>query len=1713
MKSFKYLFLTFLLAIACAGQTNLSGPVVVSGNTIIGGVGSLITLSSITVAPPNPVIPSNASQSFTASGLYSDGSSIDLTGLATWSSSNTAVATNSGPNFQCVARGNVAVIATYLSVQGTTTLGCQSPSFTPTGTVSVGQTDSSITIVQYTGFSGQTPYTFSSSDLPTGWTLSSTGCVLNQNDCSLVGTPSTVAVYNFHIQVTDGLGNTACSSPGCQVGVNVYAASSEDNQYCTLVGGVETVTGLTDPGPAQILQNCNYTAIASTPVGESSSSTISNIDDITSGWQICGYQPGPPPVFCAGGSGIGVPTQTFGNVTPSLDGGSMLVSVTGPALSNVEWYYDTGASDSTVAFTEDEWFYVPSTTNLQALEYDAFQYLHAGSGGQPTATELYFGTECVTGGSPADWDIWDQNLGHWVHTNQACSFNVGSWNHLVISVHRVPGDTSCSGGFPRMYYDSITVNGTTVVSGLSTCAGSLPPTYAEMTGITAQIDGNSNSCGGTCTNTEYIDEMNFTFTGQSSATVIYVCPSGELYNGAPITGCQSAIQPTMGSQVTPVVSCANGIAAPACGPAPYYSATIQGAVNYVFTNSGCGTDIQIYPTIDDFNPLSTQNIYTEPTVISPGSINCGPDYGQNWWYIRTKQYNNIPLPGNRISPAFVNQPSVLARPSYPPTTSYNIPTGTYMPMWRCEVTTSANCVSLSSQGTPNNGDVRTNGTTTVNWFSGPQFPTQTGCTPEVTPWVGFTITINSVPYTVACIVSKTVLTTTTPVPSSSGLGITCNCFPYVVVVNAVLSGLRVMGIEFTAPHGRDQSQDLYGNFACPAAGNLTVGLTQNCHPGFTGTMIYLGCQLLNSGATDCSATSPVQGNPLETPTGTGGMHNILDRVIVSPCDDISFATCFDEGEQGISLADGQHLSVIDSYVVGFLCHFAIGLCVEAHASGAGNSQELLNDIGTKEVNNYFEASGSNVFYGGGASGINIFPTDIEVRRNHLFKPLTEKVDSPYFSAGFVPGVGAVTGAIQDTYVQHNSYGSGYSTTPGAVTCTLDAPLNGSQAYCTPVVATTGPNAGGIVDVYVCNALPCTSSSPAGSGYGFLDKQGGFTYVAYPTFHFTDSTSHQTYSSCQIDLQGNVTLQNDPSIPNTIDIFWAHGNKFIPTVYNTQNPLAISVNGSNYFINGYISPTEITVPGQWTGTCPSGGCPYDIAFPSRKDCWRVIMPLANVKNLSEFKQGIRALWEGNHHEQVWEGASDQQGFGFLVTPKNANNLCPTCQVTDLIFRYNLFDRSTHGIQVAAAAATQGGTLSLYLTRISMHDNVFDGMNAIAWTEGLAAVSAGAGTCIDLENVQSQPYQTSFILFDHNTCVATLPNGAISAAGSSASLLALFYNVKTNASALMNNITVTNNIGLGGVKNNSSHSSGNVNCLNQSCTDQTGSNGHGPSEVSLRQTIVNSFEDTGSGCAIANGQYVCNQLTSVILNNNNSNSTATCATKVGTVALTPNDTGTGGSIAFSWVQQSPGPLFYLKMWVVNVGQGYTVPPTVTFSGFNCTTPPSATVLIAGANNPSTASGCFDHNVSATAVWPTEIAMIPYPTAQIDPTNNNCVSTAGGGNLSPATWYPKTIVGNTTCNPTNASALYFVNLPLDPTCQEAISPGFDTQLGDLHLSWPSTCPTSGACSPGHDASNIGDDIGAHIDLVMGCNGFSTSCPAGTPSQYTGCSINAQGVTTCPW
>jgi hypothetical protein len=188
------------------------------------------------------------------------------------------------------------------------------------------------------------------------------------------------------------------------------------------------------------------------------------------------------------------PTLTFVNASPSLDGNSMFFGFTGTAFTDVLAYYQAGAHNTSTSFVNDFQVYITGT--VQDAEFDTYQFLHS------SLDEYMWGSQCQTGGF---WQIWNALAGTWNNTSVSCSLSTSTWHHIVWNVHRVPGDTSCSGR-PCMYYDTLTIDGTAHTINTTYPDGVLPTSFSDQTGANFQLD--TNSSGGTVS--ENIDEANFT---------------------------------------------------------------------------------------------------------------------------------------------------------------------------------------------------------------------------------------------------------------------------------------------------------------------------------------------------------------------------------------------------------------------------------------------------------------------------------------------------------------------------------------------------------------------------------------------------------------------------------------------------------------------------------------------------------------------------------------------------------------------------------------------------------------------------------------------------------------------------------------------------------------------------------------------------------------------------------------------------------------------------------------------------------------------------------------------------------------------------------------------------------------------------------------------------------------------------------------------------
>ena len=84
------------------------------------------TLNSIAVTPANASVAVGSSQAFTGNGTFSDGSVINITSQAGWTSSSPAVATiNPNGTASGIASGSSTILATLNGVSGMAVLTVQ----------------------------------------------------------------------------------------------------------------------------------------------------------------------------------------------------------------------------------------------------------------------------------------------------------------------------------------------------------------------------------------------------------------------------------------------------------------------------------------------------------------------------------------------------------------------------------------------------------------------------------------------------------------------------------------------------------------------------------------------------------------------------------------------------------------------------------------------------------------------------------------------------------------------------------------------------------------------------------------------------------------------------------------------------------------------------------------------------------------------------------------------------------------------------------------------------------------------------------------------------------------------------------------------------------------------------------------------------------------------------------------------------------------------------------------------------------------------------------------------------------------------------------------------------------------------------------------------------------------------------------------------------
>jgi len=140
-------------------------------------------------------------------------------------------------------------------------------------------------------------------------------------------------------------------------------------------------------------------------------------------------------------------------------------------------------------FTYTTDFYVSDSAVSQALEFDVSMWMDGIAG-------MTFGSQCNHLGD-GDWDIWNNQTGHWTDAKVPCTF-VDGWNHLTIQLERESNNYTL--------YQSFTLNGTTY-----TVNKDFPPIAAPAGwwGVNLNYQVDSNYAGAQVTT--YLDNLSLTY--------------------------------------------------------------------------------------------------------------------------------------------------------------------------------------------------------------------------------------------------------------------------------------------------------------------------------------------------------------------------------------------------------------------------------------------------------------------------------------------------------------------------------------------------------------------------------------------------------------------------------------------------------------------------------------------------------------------------------------------------------------------------------------------------------------------------------------------------------------------------------------------------------------------------------------------------------------------------------------------------------------------------------------------------------------------------------------------------------------------------------------------------------------------------------------------------------------------------------------------------
>lgn len=264
----------FLFLAACSGKTASTGT---------GGTGGFGTLASISVTPASTSVSVSAQVSFKAMGIYSDGSSKDLTTSAQWASSNSGTASMTPAGIATgMAAGTATISAQSGGMTGSATLTVSASGGSGSGGGGGGDAGKNLTSIAVTPLNPSVP-------VNTVQQLTATGSYSDGSSADLTSlvTWTSSAVSNANVNATGAVTGVAAGSASITAALNGISGSTTVTVTAPSITAISvSPDGLTLPIDItqQFVTTATYSDgssqdLASGVNWSSSSTSVATIDD------------------------------------------------------------------------------------------------------------------------------------------------------------------------------------------------------------------------------------------------------------------------------------------------------------------------------------------------------------------------------------------------------------------------------------------------------------------------------------------------------------------------------------------------------------------------------------------------------------------------------------------------------------------------------------------------------------------------------------------------------------------------------------------------------------------------------------------------------------------------------------------------------------------------------------------------------------------------------------------------------------------------------------------------------------------------------------------------------------------------------------------------------------------------------------------------------------------------------------------------------------------------------------------------------------------------------------------------------------------------------------------------------------------------------------------------------------------------------------------